>query len=71
MLARVYVEHDKWAEAAAVYNALASRTSQYNEPSVNLDTRLDLFRMARLQVTCLSLAVCNCNKSVRESHCLP
>lgn len=51
MLARVYVEHDKWEEAAAVYNALASRTSNYNEPSVNLNTRLDLFRMAKLQVT--------------------
>lgn len=51
MLARVYVEHDKWEEAAAVYNALASRTSNYNEPSVNLNTRLDLFRMAKLQVS--------------------
>ena len=54
MLARVYVEHDKWEEAAAVYNALASRTSNYNEPSVNLNTRLDLFRMAKLQVDLLS-----------------
>lgn len=56
MLARVYVEHDKWEEAAAVYNALASRTSNYNEPSVNLNTRLDLFRMAKLQVS-ISLSV--------------
>ena len=50
MLARVYIHNDMLAEAAAVYNALASRTSGYGGANIDLDKRLQLFELALMQV---------------------
>ena len=57
MLARVYIHNDMLAEAAAVYNALASRTSGYGGANIDLDRRLQLFELALMQVWVLLVAV--------------
>lgn len=57
MLARVYIHNDMLAEAAAVYNALASRTSGYGGANIDLDKRLQLFELALMQVRCLTLCL--------------
>ena len=52
-LAKLYIERYQYGEAAAVYEALATRKQGLGDQSVDLASRLDLYQSAVLQVNTL------------------
>ncbi len=49
ILARLYIERDRFEAATAVYAALAERRSGLGDAAVQLDERLDRLQAAELQ----------------------